>query len=73
VDEAALADALRVGRLAAAMLDVFEHEPLPPGSPLQGVPNLVLTPHIAGVTVESNQRASAVTAAKVRRILEGLR
>jgi (S)-sulfolactate dehydrogenase len=34
------------------------------------VPNLILTPHIAGVTVESNQRASAVTAAKVRRILE---
>lgn len=70
VDEAALAEALRAGRLAAALLDVFEHEPLPPGSPLEGAPNLILTPHIAGVTVESNQRASAVTAANVRRALE---
>lgn len=71
VDEAALAAALRSGRLGGAMLDVFEAEPLPGGGPLAGAPNLVLTPHIAGVTVESNERVSAVTAANVRRVLEG--
>lgn len=70
VDEAALAQALRAGRLAGAMLDVFEHEPLPAGSPLAGAPNLILTPHIAGVTAESNVRVSAVTAANVRRVLD---
>jgi (S)-sulfolactate dehydrogenase len=70
VDEAALAEALRNGWLAGAMLDVFENEPLPAGSPLEGAPNLILTPHIAGVTLESNVRVSTVTAASVRRVLE---
>jgi (S)-sulfolactate dehydrogenase len=71
VDEAALGAALRSGQLAGAMLDVFEREPLPAGSPLEGAPNLILTPHIAGVTEESNVRVSAVTATNVRRVLEG--
>lgn len=44
VEEAALADALRSGRLAGAMVDVFEKEPLPAGSPLADVPNCLLTP-----------------------------
>lgn len=70
VDEAALAAALRAGRPGAALLDVFEQEPLPAGSPLEGAPNLILTPHIAGVTQESNVRVSAVTARNVRRMLE---
>jgi (S)-sulfolactate dehydrogenase len=65
VDEPALAAALRAGRLAGAALDVFEHEPLPAGSVLAGVPNLLLTPHIAGVTVESNRRVSEFIAGKV--------
>jgi len=71
VDERALADALKSGTLAAALLDVYETEPLPAGAGFDGIPNLILTPHIAGVTVESNARVSAVTAANVRRILEG--
>lgn len=70
VDEGALADALRAGRLAGAMLDVFAEEPLPAGSALAGAPNLILTPHVAGVTEESNVRVSAATAANVRRVLE---
>ncbi|MCZ8313674.1 hydroxyacid dehydrogenase [Phreatobacter sp.] len=70
VDEAALAAALRAGTIAGAALDVFDVEPLKAGSPLTGCPNLILTPHIAGVTVESNVRVSSVTAANVRRVLE---
>lgn len=69
VDEAAMAAALRSGRLAAAVLDVFEDEPLKAGSNLVGVPNLWLTPHVSGVTVEANARVSTVTVANVRRVL----
>ena len=52
-------------RLGGAALDVFEHEPLPAGSPLAGCPNLILTPHVAGVTRESNVRVSTLIADKV--------
>src|SRR5260221_1141438 len=65
VDEAALAAMLRAGRLGGAALDVFEKDPLPAGSPLVGVPRLLLTPHIAGVTVEANERVSALIAERV--------
>jgi len=65
VDEFAVAAALREGRLGGAALDVFEAEPLPAGSPLAGCPNLILTPHIAGVTRESNVRVSTMIAEKV--------
>jgi (S)-sulfolactate dehydrogenase len=69
VDEAALAAALRARKLGGAALDVFDHEPLAAGSPLAGCPGLLLTPHIAGVTRESNQRVSALIAAKVTEVL----
>lgn len=69
VDEPALADALRRDHLRGALLDVFETEPLGPDSPFSDLANVVLTPHIAGVTVESNRRASAVTADNIRRAL----
>lgn len=72
VDQAAVADALRAGRLGGAALDVFDTEPLGAGGAVfDGAPNLILTPHIAGVTVESNARVSRVTAEAVARHLRG--
>ncbi len=71
IDEAALAAELRSGRLGGAALDVFETEPLPAGSGLVGVPNLILSPHVAGITADANRRASVLTAENVRRVLEG--
>jgi phosphoglycerate dehydrogenase-like enzyme len=50
VDEAALVEALRTGRMAGAALDVFEREPLPADSPLWSAENLLITPHTAGLT-----------------------
>jgi phosphoglycerate dehydrogenase-like enzyme len=50
VDEAALVAALRVGVIAAAGLDVYEHEPLPAGHPLTMLPNVVLLPHLGYVS-----------------------
>lgn len=69
VDEAALAEALASGQLGGAALDVFETEPLPAGSPLARAPNLVLTPHVAGVTRESNVRVSSLIAERVAQAL----
>ena len=71
VDEAALAAKLWGGQLGGAALDVFEEEPLSAGTAAKfgGLHNIILTPHIAGVTLESNERVSAVTAANVRRAL----
>jgi (S)-sulfolactate dehydrogenase len=73
VDEAALVEALRARHLGGAALDVFEVEPLTAAAAerFAGVPNLILTPHIAGRTQECDVRVSAVTAANVRRALEG--
>ena len=65
VDETALAEALRGERIAGAALDVFAAEPLPAGSPLEGAPGLIATPHVAGVTQESNTRISWITAENV--------
>jgi (S)-sulfolactate dehydrogenase len=73
IDEAALAAALKAGKLGGAALDVFDQEPLPKGSVFEGVPNLLLTPHVAGVTHEANARVSTVTAANVRRALGALK
>ncbi|HEY9280718.1 MAG TPA: hydroxyacid dehydrogenase [Eoetvoesiella sp.] len=65
VSESALVAALREGRLGAAALDVFTDEPVRTNSLLVDTPNLMLTPHIAGVTQESNVRVSALVAKRV--------
>jgi (S)-sulfolactate dehydrogenase len=65
IDEPALAEALRAGRLGGAAIDVFGIEPLPAAPHFDGCPNLVLTPHIAGVTAEANERVSFLIADKV--------
>jgi (S)-sulfolactate dehydrogenase len=72
VDETALCAALRSGQIGGAALDVFAREPVDAttGAQFAGVPNLILTPHIAGVTEESNVRVSAVTAEAVARHLD---
>ena len=71
VDEAAVADALREGHLGGAALDTFETEPLTRegAEHFRDVPNLILTPHIAGVTTEANGRVSKLTAENVLRHL----
>lgn len=73
VDDSALAAALKSGHLGGAALDVYESEPLTAtfGKELVGIKNLILTPHIAGVTVESNVRVSAVTAQNIKQALGG--
>jgi (S)-sulfolactate dehydrogenase len=65
VDEVALAAALKSGHLGGAALDVFGNEPVPAGNPFDGCPNLILTPHIAGVTAEANERVSFMIADRV--------
>ena len=69
LDEAAMARALASGRLGAAALDVFEDEPLPAHSRLAGIPNLYLTPHVAGLTEEANARTGELVARLVRSAL----
>ncbi len=74
IDEPALVDALREGRVAGAALDVFAQEPLPADSPLwtlaqQG--RVIITPHIAGGTPNYERRAAALFAENLRRFIAG--
>jgi (S)-sulfolactate dehydrogenase len=69
VDEPALAKLLHEGHLGGAALDVYDSEPLGAATPLEGAPRLILTPHIAGVTLESNERVSGLIAQRVAEAL----
>ncbi len=70
VDEA-LIDALRDGRIGGAALDVFATQPLPPDHPYFAFDNVIITPHMAGITEESMMRMGTGAAAEVVRILAG--
>src|ERR1700680_4210761 len=72
IDEAALAEALKSGKLAGAALDVFVEEP-PKNSPLVGLPNVIATPHVAGSTTEAQEEVGTQVAVQVRDYLaEGI-
>ncbi len=71
VDEEALCDALRAGRLAGAALDVFVEEPLPPSSPLWSAPNAILTPHVAGLGPGYMDRLTEIFAENLDRTESG--
>jgi D-3-phosphoglycerate dehydrogenase len=72
IDEAALAQALKSGKLAGAALDVFVEEP-PKNSPLVGLPNVIATPHVAGSTTEAQEEVGTQVAVQIKDYLaEGI-
>ena len=71
VDEAALADALKRKAIAGAAIDCFAVEPLPAESPLRGLPNVILTPHMIGHTVEAHHSLEVATRENLARVLAG--
>ncbi|WP_238084698.1 2-hydroxyacid dehydrogenase [Pseudescherichia vulneris] len=69
VNQAALTDALRTGQIAAATLDVFDREPLPPGDPLWRMENVLITPHLASVAIPAS--AAQQVAENIQRAARG--
>jgi len=72
MDEAALVEALQAGRIRGAGLDVFPHEPVDANHPLLRLPNVVATPHVAGVTFGTSYRRAQAVIANVERVAQGL-
>ncbi len=71
VDETALITALQTGQIAGAALDVFAEEPLPLDNPLWSMPNVLISPHVAGFTPHYHERVMGVFAENLRRMLDG--
>src|SRR4030043_1447749 len=71
IDEAAVTKALKEKWIAGAGLDVFEKEPLPQNSELWTLPNVIITPHVAGLMPDYNARAMEVFCENLRRYLAG--
>jgi D-3-phosphoglycerate dehydrogenase len=69
IEEAALIEALKSKQVAAAALDVFEQEPLPAGSPLRDLPNLVMTPHLGASTAEAQEGVGLEIAEQIKAVL----
>jgi phosphoglycerate dehydrogenase-like enzyme len=69
VDESALIEALQEGLIGGAALDVFEEEPLPPDSPLWALPNVLISPHVAGFTPRYDEYATDLFAENLSRYL----
>ena len=73
IEGTALVDALLSGAIAGAAIDVFESHPVPPSSPLLGLDNVVLTPHIGGATEETVRRQSVMMTEDIRLWMQGKR
>jgi phosphoglycerate dehydrogenase-like enzyme len=71
VDEAALIEALRAGRLAGAYLDVFREEPLPPGSPLWDLPNVIVSPHDSSLAAGNVERQTDLLLRNLEHLVRG--
>ncbi|WP_281033643.1 MULTISPECIES: NAD(P)-dependent oxidoreductase [unclassified Mesorhizobium] len=69
--EAELIKALRTGAIAGAMLDVFEKEPLPEDNPLWDMPNVIVTPHLAGSPTNYEDRVFSIFADNLDRFIKG--
>jgi len=70
VDEAALISALAAGKIGGAALDVFEEEPLPTGSPLWNLENVIISPHISGNSARYHEKAAALFIENLERYVE---
>jgi D-3-phosphoglycerate dehydrogenase len=73
IDEEALINALKAGKIRSAALDVFEKEPLPEDSPLLFMDNVILTPHLGASNLEGMQRMAVQVAENVYKVIEGYR
>jgi D-3-phosphoglycerate dehydrogenase / 2-oxoglutarate reductase len=71
IDYDAVCDALETGHLWGAGFDVFPEEPIPPNSRLLRTPHIVMTPHIAGASKQTAEKAARIAASEVRRFLQG--
>ncbi|MDX9820782.1 MAG: NAD(P)-dependent oxidoreductase, partial [Syntrophales bacterium] len=73
IDEEALIEALQTGQIGGAGLDVFEKEPLPKDSPLRRMPNVILTPHTAGMPdgLKYHERRYAFFLENIARVSQG--
>ena len=71
IDEAAVAEALKAGKLRGAAMDVVDFEPIPATSPLLSAPNCIITPHMAWAPIESRQRILDCTVSSIQAFLNG--